>query len=204
MSYEDAPATTLLATACACCGRPLVDSISVETGVGPDCRKKYGYGEAQGVPDWITFWDLNQRWFDFGVEGGPDHDGDEGARKAANKLVHRVALGCASAAALAAHVSAVRALGFHKLAAKLADRAAAVSVEYDGDTLVVRAPFSVEFLGAARPIKGGRWEKSSKSWRFPVSEKPAVWTALRRAFPGSMARVPAGLVEIPAVQKAAA
>lgn len=42
MSYENAPATKLLATACACCGRALVDAVSVETGIGPDCREKYG------------------------------------------------------------------------------------------------------------------------------------------------------------------
>lgn len=41
-TYENAPATKLLATACACCGRALVDAVSVETGIGPDCREKYG------------------------------------------------------------------------------------------------------------------------------------------------------------------
>jgi hypothetical protein len=41
MSYENAPATKMLATHCAACGRPLVDAVSVETGLGPDCRKKY-------------------------------------------------------------------------------------------------------------------------------------------------------------------
>jgi gamma-glutamylaminecyclotransferase len=46
--YENAPATRLLATSCACCGRALLDAISVEAGIGPDCREKYGYGEAQG------------------------------------------------------------------------------------------------------------------------------------------------------------
>ena len=38
MSYENAPATKMLATNCCCCGRPLVDSMSVELGIGPECR----------------------------------------------------------------------------------------------------------------------------------------------------------------------
>jgi hypothetical protein len=52
MSYESAPATKLLATHCACCSRPLVDAVSVETGIGPDCRKKHGYTQAQAEPNW--------------------------------------------------------------------------------------------------------------------------------------------------------
>lgn len=43
MSYENAKATALFATKCLCCGRALVDAVSVETGVGPVCRQKHGY-----------------------------------------------------------------------------------------------------------------------------------------------------------------
>lgn len=32
-------------TACACCGRDLYGDASVETGIGPECRKKYAVGE---------------------------------------------------------------------------------------------------------------------------------------------------------------
>jgi len=68
MSYETAPATILLATRCCVCNRPLVDAVSVELGIGPDCREKYGYN----------------------VDVEPE------AREAANKLVHRVACGALS------------------------------------------------------------------------------------------------------------
>lgn len=43
MSYETAPQTEVLATNCAICARPLCDAVSVETGMGPVCREKYGY-----------------------------------------------------------------------------------------------------------------------------------------------------------------
>ena len=46
MSYESAPATRMIATDCACCGRPLLDSDSVELGIGPICRKRHGYFDA--------------------------------------------------------------------------------------------------------------------------------------------------------------
>jgi hypothetical protein len=43
-NYEASPACILLATVCAVCGKALVDSKSVEAGMGPDCRGKHGYG----------------------------------------------------------------------------------------------------------------------------------------------------------------
>lgn len=64
MSYETAKATRLLATNCLCCSRPLLDAQSVEAGIGPHCRKKYGYKKI-----------------------------DESVRKAANILIHEAARG---------------------------------------------------------------------------------------------------------------
>ena len=34
--YTQAPATLMLATNCVCCGRALVDAVSVELGIGPE------------------------------------------------------------------------------------------------------------------------------------------------------------------------
>ena len=42
-NYENAPSTALLATNCLACNRPLRDAASVEAGIGPICREKYGY-----------------------------------------------------------------------------------------------------------------------------------------------------------------
>jgi hypothetical protein len=44
MSYENAPAVNLVATACCVCGRPLLDAESLATGIGPVCAEKTGYG----------------------------------------------------------------------------------------------------------------------------------------------------------------
>ena len=41
MSYLNAPATALIAVNCACCGKALVDAVSVSVGIGPICRAEY-------------------------------------------------------------------------------------------------------------------------------------------------------------------
>lgn len=93
-NYESAPATKLLATACACCGRPLVDVVSVETGIGPECRKKFSV-------DVIT---------------------DEAARVEANKLVHAVARKGVSKTVCRETCAKLVTLGFAVLAARILKR----------------------------------------------------------------------------------
>lgn len=63
MSYENAKSTKLLAVKCCACRRPLRDALSVELGIGPVCRERYGY----------------------------DVSVDESARAEANALVHELA-----------------------------------------------------------------------------------------------------------------
>lgn len=63
MSYADALSTKLLATSCCICGRPLRDAASVEYGIGPDCRRNYGFA-----------------------------DGREENREEANRLIHEASL----------------------------------------------------------------------------------------------------------------
>ncbi len=94
MTYESAPATLLLATACACCGRALVDAVSVETGIGPECRKKFSV-------DVVT---------------------DEAARIEANKLVHAVARKGVSKSTCRSICAQLDALGFTVLAARILKR----------------------------------------------------------------------------------
>lgn len=93
-TYANAPATVLLATACACCGRALVDAVSVETGIGPDCREKYG----------VTF-----------QVGDAAHD-------EANALVHQVARKGMTRASAEPIFRRLAELGFSVLAERIANR----------------------------------------------------------------------------------
>lgn len=93
-TYENAPATKLLATNCACCGRALVDAVSVETGIGPECRKNFSV-------DVVV---------------------DEAARNEANVLVHAVAKKGVKKAECRAICAKLDALGFVVLAARIMKR----------------------------------------------------------------------------------
>lgn len=93
-TYENAPATKLLATHCACCGRSLVDAVSVEHGIGPDCRERYGV-------DVVV---------------------DEAARKEANEIVFRLARRGLSRKDAQPLFDRLAALGFAVLADRVAKR----------------------------------------------------------------------------------
>ena len=156
--YENSPACQLLATACAACGRPLVDSLSVETGMGPICREKYGYN----LP------------------------GLEGTRAAANALVHRVAaeqcMTAADAAELVGLGFGVLAL---KLADRLTD-AGTVTVTRLGDRLAVVAPYRAEATPAWRKLRGRRWDGATKANTVPATERKALWALLCEFYHGGL------------------
>ena len=89
MTHENAKATILAATHCICCGRSLVDAVSVEMGIGPVCRGKY-------LPD--------------------DADVTHDQRKEANALVFKAACNDTSNADKLLIADQVEALGFPKFA----------------------------------------------------------------------------------------
>jgi hypothetical protein len=183
MSYEEAPATALLATHCCACGRALLDAESVERGIGPVCAEKFGFLVPVGAAE----------------------------RAEANKLVHAVAaLAGACSTEVSADVEAALArlleLGFVKLAGiirlRLAGKADVV-VEVEGGFYVVRAPYSPAFLEAAGKFGRTHWEfvKKHGSGRknvrlVPVGERNRLWLALKHAFPGAKVAGPAGAVII--------
>lgn len=169
--YENAPATLLLATNCAVCGRALVDAKSVEIGMGPDCRRKHGY----------------------------EVEVSEEARREANKLVQIVALAVSHqpgsvALAVITTVPRLQELGFTQLAEVLGDRASVIKVEEQADGRISLAtPYSQEVVDAQRAIPGRRWDKVGKVNTFPGSSRGEVWALLRRLFAGQLGKGPKGL-----------
>jgi len=185
VSYEDARATKMLATHCVCCGRPLVDAISVELGMGPECRKGY----------------------DAGMDGE--------SRTKANELVHAAAV-----MAQTGHVervvecaSELEALGFGKLASKVARRFKAVAdrrvnaeiviEDVDVETIRVKTPFRrgkcKDFIQAWRRIPGRRYVKGYNY--VPKVQKPALWKLLIEYFPGKYGDGPKGAFRVPPSEK---
>ncbi|KKN79984.1 hypothetical protein LCGC14_0334920 [marine sediment metagenome] len=157
MSYENAPATRMLATQCAACARPLVDATSVETGMGPDCRKKYGVDDL-----------------------------DPEARQQANKLVYQIAQDQDGATVLDC-TARLRELGFGALAARIIKRLKIITVFRCDAGLVVKTPFDPNVVEAMREIPGRRWDKERKTNIFPATADRQVWGLLQRFYPGQTA-----------------
>jgi hypothetical protein len=177
-NYVNAPATKMVATHCACCGRPLVDAKSVETAVGPICREKFGF----------------------------DMDVPEASRVRANELVYKIALD-RTAPEVKAYCEELTALGFELLAEKClvavekaeekAAKDAKIRVEVIDGRVRLTTPYDAEFVDELKKIAGRKWHKAEKVWSFPVSARSQLWAALRLSFAGKTGVGPKGVFTIP-------
>lgn len=178
MGYEDAKATVLLATTCICCGRPLVDAVSVTYGIGPECRKKHGFNQKCSDED----------------------------RVKANKLVWDAAV-ATDAFTVITICDDLAKLGFDVLATKVRERfvQVTITVEPPGYLLVCTnydgavTPYfnaEIKMIPGRKPVfskgtgKGGKDEW--KGWAVPVEQRPALWSALQRHYPGAAGIGPKG------------
>lgn len=178
MSYLNAPATQLLATNCCCCGRSLVDAVSVELGIGPECRAGY------------------------------DGNINEAQRKQCNNLTHSAAVAAqeGNIEAVRSFANEVEALGLPELAAKIrkrfinAERQAKIIITQNGNVISVKTPYKrsekAEFTAAWRAIPGRRWFNGRNV--IPDTSKRELWELLKRFFPGQYAKGPQGIFKIPA------
>jgi len=176
--YENTAACILLATHCACCNRPLVDSVSVELGMGPICRRKHGHEMA----DKPASWDLVKKALatcelsELLVKHGEDQ------RKVANVVVHRIA--ALREGELVGHLVAILSLlGFIKLAGILAKRLDGVRVTREGETLVVETPYNEAFVGKVRALRCAPWDNVRKVNYVAAKNNKALWAALQSSFP---------------------
>lgn len=118
-NYEAAPATRMLATHCLVCNRPLVEAVSVQTGIGPECRKKSGY----------------------------DATVDSAVRDEANRLVYQIAADRHMAPEqLDAACKRLEHLGFGRLAARVLDARVRIHIDIAGGFVELRSPFSEALL----------------------------------------------------------
>jgi len=177
MSYENAPATKMVATHCACCGRPLVDAASVETGIGPECRKKHGF----------------------------DIPCTDEARVEANKLVYLIAAK-QDGPEVAEHCKALFALGFAQLVLAVLKRVATIRISITDDThphgagrFAVVTPYSEQSVTTLRTIPGRRFYNPKKAGKpgephntFPREAQAALWQAFQILYPGATAVGPKG------------
>ncbi len=179
MSHESAPATELVATSCCACGRALVDSESLASGIGPVCAEKFGGRDVL----------------------------DPEVRAEANRLIYRLAILQRSPAAIPL-LERLRELGFEALAKKIGERleewveVRAELHDVGGESRVVltfpqidsRADFDA-LVADLRAIPGRRWEevpgvgKRNTLPRTKTANK-AFLVLVARHFPGRVVRTP--------------
>lgn len=171
--YESAPATRLLATHCAACGRPLLDAVSVEMGIGPVCREG-------AYPECLS----------------PEVHAE------ANRIVHAVAIAQAPNLAGAARLRELGFEALADLIVErfvtvrifeaTADSDHSAAIRRGDVFLKVRTPYSDEATADWRAIPGRYWRKEEKVNAVPASQRKALWALLRRHFAGALAVGPKG------------
>ncbi len=177
MSYEAAPATRLLATACAICGRPLVDAESVESGIGPVCAERYEYAAGKSEANALVY--------------------EVAARQKESWLVLKPLI--ERIAALGYAVLAER------LAERLTPEPE-IFLDTVGSSVRVLAPYSAGAIADLRGIKGRYFRKEvdadtgeERAYNFvPVSARAALWALLKKHYAGRVAKSAQGIFEIPA------
>lgn len=200
-TYENAPSTKMLATHCCACGRALRDAVSVEAGMGPDCRERHGYGEPQAPADWDV---AEQVMLAAETDGDAQHEGyvavvseargTQNAHRAANVLVHHAA--CVDRSERKPFVATLAALGFHALASALA-RAAGEMVSVEGPVPDARGPryvvrqsrFDRAFADALYAARiGARWDRERKAYLVPADARAQreLWRVMREHYAGAM------------------
>lgn len=184
--YEDAASTKLIATHCACCNRPLRDAASVEAGVGPECRRKYGMEERQVAPNWTAARAALEPIGLAGLLGDQDD-----ARAGANAIAHAFAV-YLDAERRTALATACTALGYTTLGHRLAEVLAEIRVEQLDGELAVKAPY-LEDGARVWHRAGARWDRDSKTWRLGQDRRKQLWSVLRTLYPGRLGLGPNGL-----------
>lgn len=191
-AYENAPATKMIAVFCACCAKALVDAVSVETGVGPECRKKHGFANAAGPADWDAAFRALEGVLDTLPEGW-----EADAHKVSNVLVHRIACD-QTGPFVVARTNALRALGYTTLAARIAKRLSTISIVEDGDVLKVKTPFEVSAVEIMRRAPGRYVGKGVREVPNNDAAKRALFGVLRQAYPKAVVDGPKGVFQIAA------
>jgi hypothetical protein len=179
----------LVATRCACCAKELKDALSGELGIGPVCRKHYFRpSDVSTKPDWAA-----GVCFAANFEPTLDTSTWTDARTACNTLIKLYSLDVAGRKWVP---EAVYALGYTKLAEKLAQRGGRVEIRpsEDGSTFVIRAPSPGKLMEA---VPGMVWHRKGRLMTCPRDTYDALWTAVKLTYPGLLLVTDKGITKIP-------
>jgi hypothetical protein len=185
---------------CCTCGRTLKDDKSREIGMGPDCAKKYGYGEISGNSDFGSAIKALQRAtlasMAFKANGEQD---------LAKTIVRRIAKDRKNPD-VPAMVDALRHLGWVKLSDALTTKLikrVRISVWYDDGRLWVKTPKNEGARLGFRNIPGWQFDGGKIAWHFPLNDRARkrLWAVLCEHFRGYAGRGPNGLFTVGATAR---
>lgn len=165
---ETTAAYKMIATRCAVCRLSLKDSLSVELGIGPECRKKYQF-DAVVSP---------------------------AARARANELILKIACGADDIATIMIASDELQELGFQKLHEVLIKRNAKITVSADGDRLLVKTPYNEDAAYQLRRLGGvAKYNEASRflGYSIPADKRNHAWFVIRQLFVGLMGIGPKGV-----------
>ena len=176
MGYESSTQCQLLETYCCACGKELVDSISVQLGIGPDCRK--------GFNDGIS----------------------EETRRACNILTYDASVAAQEGNVVKVRKISemIRDLGLDSLADKIrdrfvnAERLAKIKIEEVPGGIIIKTPHKRDdsFVSDWRAIPGRRYRGAGKNF-IPTESKRAVWELIKKWFPDIYGVGPQGAFKVP-------
>jgi hypothetical protein len=194
--------------ACAHCGMPLTDAVSVERGIGPICSKR-GYledstdgDEIQAMIDLAEYPEL--------VDFLTKHYKPLGLRGLMNGLVKVCSLN-RKHAVFGACCDAIQSLGYARLASLLRESIATVSVwEHKKYTSyyavwVQKCDLDKEWVREMEAIQGSKKVKDARGILVPKSEgnRKRIWRLLREYYEGLVVKTSKGAFKIGVRPKAA-
>jgi len=179
--YTDSLTCKMLEVRCVCCGRALLDSVSVSLGMGPECRKNF--------------------------DGGISNENREKANKIVRDAACSATRGRISEVLFAANQ--IEEMGMKVLADKMrkrfvkAESKADIEITIDKGFYSVITPYrrkdSKDFVMAWRNIPGRVWVNGKNV--IPVESKRQIWLVLQRFFGGRIAKGPKGLFKIVSIEE---
>lgn len=185
-------------TVCAHCALTLTDSMSIETGLGPVCRKKARYDDPENADKDETvamaLLAKHTEVFDFLINNCGKN------KSLLMKAMVRIASLNRNTELHRDITNAIEALGWVTLANHLRKPFAAISISKNDDWYALKIQkkyFSYEYWSLMREFVEFRFDRLNRQVLFTQPEKAKVWHILKICYPNFVLKTPEGFATIP-------
>lgn len=183
---------------CAHCGLTLTDSLSIETGLGPICRKKARYNDPENAEkDETVAMALLSKYeevFSFLMNNCGKN------KSQLMKAMVRIASLNRNTELHRDITNAIEALGWVTLANHLRKPFAAIVIGKSDDSYSLKIQkkyFSYEYWNMIREFVEYRFDRLNKCIWFKEEEKAKIWHILKLHYPNFVMKTPEGFATIP-------